>query len=422
MVTFYIKDKRKPETSIRCSVQPKGMQRFHFTVPNSKIKTQEWERGRMKTGKGKQTNSYIQNDLNKLREKIENFYFEYYHLYQKYPSQAAFLTFMRSNKTAAEYLILAKKVKLVDYIKEIIARRVEGRELYRGKRFSLNTVDCYNSLVLALEDFQTFNKKKHYYVDDFTSLKLIQDFQSFINSEKKMSKNTVYCRLKTLKTFLQIAVNEDVINFNPFKKYKIVLSTEESDTVVFTEEELRNLEALDFSDNKFYDQIRDQYLLYIWSGARKSDFKNFLSVINPTTKAFTFRSSKTGEPCEIPAFDGIHRVMKKYDYTFPKPIHETIVLREIKNICKLIPSMNITVEKKYTKGGIAVRELKKKYEMVCIHTARRTIATLLVENGVPDRDVMKLTGHKKLTTFQMYVKSQRNLDRILEIGNSIGRV
>jgi integrase len=79
----------------------------------------------------------------------------------------------------------------------------------------------------------------------------------------------------------------------------------------------------------------------------------------------------------------------------------------------------VTVEKKYTKQGVAVREMKKKYEMVMIHTARRTLATILANRGLPYHQIMKITGHKKLTTLQRYIKSDADIDQILAVGNGI---
>lgn len=99
----------------------------------------------------------------------------------------------------------------------------------------------------------------------------------------------------------------------------------------------------------------------MWSAVRKSDLKNFVRVINSSTKLFFFRAEKTGEVCEIPAFDTLKRLGAIYNYDFPRPYCDTIVFEEIMNIYKLIPSMNITVEKKFTRGVKKVREFKKKY-------------------------------------------------------------
>ncbi len=81
--------------------------------------------------------------------------------------------------------------------------------------------------------------------------------------------------------------------------------------------------------------------------------------------------------------------------------------------------MNNVVEKKYTKGGNGVRLLKPKYSQICIHTGRRTLATLLVEHGLPYEQVMKITGHKKLSTLQKYIKSGVDNEKMLEVGRRI---
>ena len=83
--------------------------------------------------------------------------------------------------------------------------------------------------------------------------------------------------------------------------------------------------------------------------------------------------------------------------------------------------MNVIVEKKYTKQGVEVREIKKKYEMVVIHTARRTLATLLADRGLPYHQIMKITGHKKLTILQKYIKSDTDINQMLEVGNAINK-
>jgi len=419
MVSFFITDKRKTKTSIRCSVQPKGMPRVCFTIPNSKINTVDWGRGRLKTGRGKQELAKIQQELDQLQHHIYSFYSTYYKAEGRYPNAATLFEFLKSGRKAEDYFQASSKLKLTSYFNEIIERRTLGHELTKGKKFSNQTIQIYNSLMLSLKEFEKHQRREFFYLEEATTKRFINEFENFLTSGLKMRINTVHNRLKTLKSFLELAVNEGHINFNPFKRFKKTLSSEETDVVVFTKAELKALEALDFSDNPYYDQIRDQYLFYLWSGIRKSDLKHFLRVVNPDSKTFEFRAQKTGERCEVPAFDAIKRLGEKYQYQFPEPMSDTTVLREIKNICKLIPTMNVWVEKKYTKGGVEVRELVKKYEMVVIHTARRTLATLLADHKLPYHQIMKITGHKKLTTLQKYIKSDANIDQMLEVGNNI---
>ena len=136
-------------------------------------------------------------------------------------------------------------------------------------------------------------------------------------------------------------------------------------------------------------------------------------------KNYVFKSEKTGEICEIPAFETLKSVAEKYNYNFPEPINDIIVLKEIKHICKMLPTMNVNLEKSFLKGGTRYRDILKKYQMIVIHTARRTLATILVEYGLPYEQVMKITGHKKLSTLQKYIKSDLDIDLMLKIGDKI---
>ena len=419
MVSFYIREKTKSRTGIMCSVQIQGMDRVIFPVQNLRINPKDWNNGRMVTGKGRQENGRIQDRLNKLRIDIESFSFEYYELNKKYPNKRELNFFLDSDKTVKDYFSRNEKVKIEDLFERIIKRRTNGQELTKGKRFSRQSLLHYQSTLKAIKGFQQNKGRKYFNVEEFKSKQLIEEFEIYLTSELDMMINTIANKMKTLKSFLQIAWSEGIIDFNPFKKHGIVIYTEETDSVVFTRDEMIALENLDLSSNPFHEKIRDQYLIYLWSGIRKSDLTNLISVINPHTNKFVFRTGKTGEISEIPAFDTLIKIAEKYNYNFPEPVHDTIVLKEIKEICKLITSMNITVEKKYTKGGQNRRDLLQKYQRIVIHTARRSLATVLVENGLKHEQVMKITGHKKLLTLQRYVKSGTDIDQMLEIGKKI---
>jgi site-specific recombinase XerD len=419
MVSFYIREKTKSKTGIMCSIQIQGMDRIIFPVQNIKINPKDWDNGRMITGKGRQENGRLQDRLNKLRVDLEAFSFEYYELNKKYPNKSELTNFLDSDKTVKDYFSKNLKVKIDDLFERIIKRRTNGQELTKGKRFSRQSLLHYQSTLKAIKGFQKNKGRKYFNVEEFKSKQLIEEFEIYLTSELDMMINTIANKMKTLKSFLQIAWSDGIIDYNPFKKHGIVIYTEESDSVVFTRDEMIALENLDLSSNPFHEKIRDQYLIYLWSGIRKSDLKNLISVINPHTNKFVFRTGKTGEISEIPAFDTLIKIAEKYKYNFPEPVHDTIVLKEIKEICKLIPTMNITVEKKYTKGGQNKRDLLQKYQRIVIHTARRSLATVLVENGLKHEQVMKITGHKKLLTLQRYVKSGTDIDQMLEIGKKI---
>ena len=419
MVSFYLRDKNRELTTVYCSINPPGLKRICVAIANCKINPKDWEKGAMKTGRGRIENGRIQDKLDEFRKKITNFFEQHHQYYSKYPTKNQLVEFLASEKSVDSYLSKREKVKIVELFEIIINRRKCGQELNKGKKFSYQSITLYNSTLKAIKGFQNWKGKKFFYVEEFESKRIIDDFELYLVTELDMMINTISNKLKTLKSFLQIAWSDGIIQYNPFKKHSIQIYTEETDAIVFTKEEMLELEELDLSDDSYYDRIRDQYLIYLWSGIRKSDLKNLLAVVNPHSKSFTFRSEKTGELCSIPAFETIKRIAEKYNYQFPEPISDNDILREIKVICKRMTTMNNNVEKKYTRGGQKKRDIKKKYELVVIHTARRTLATQLVEHGLPYEQVMKITGHKKLSTLQKYIKSDRDIDLMLEVGNKI---
>jgi len=62
---------------------------------------------------------------------------------------------------------------------------------------------------------------------------------------------------------------------------------------------------------------------------------------------------------------------------------------------------------------------KKKYKLLLIYNDRRIFATQLVEHGLLYEQVMIITGYKKLTPLQKYIKSDANINEMLEVGRRI---
>ena len=58
----------------------------------------------------------------------------------------------------------------------------------------------------------------------------------------------------------------------------------------------------------------------------------------------------------------------------------------------------------FTKNGEKVFEKYKKYELITVHTARRSFATNAYLNDVPTISIMKITGHRTEKAFLKYIK------------------
>ena len=45
-----------------------------------------------------------------------------------------------------------------------------------------------------------------------------------------------------------------------------------------------------------------------------------------------------------------------------------------------------------------------KFELISVHTARKTVCTLSLEKGMSAEEVMKISGHKDYKSFSRYLK------------------
>ncbi len=82
---------------------------------------------------------------------------------------------------------------------------------------------------------------------------------------------------------------------------------------------------------------------------------------------------------------------------------------------KELAGMNETIERVATKGGKRIREVFKKYEMITVHTARRSFATNAFLHNVPSISIMKITGHRTEKNFLKYIKisQEENANKLI---------
>ena len=116
---------------------------------------------------------------------------------------------------------------------------------------------------------------------------------------------------------------------------------------------------------------------------------------------------KTNEQVTIPIHPTALQIILKYEYVLPKFSNQQLN-KQIKNVCKIAEiNEQINIDNK----------TYSKYELITCHSARRTFATNGYLSDVPVRDLMRITGHKKESTFLNYVQVKREvkLSRILEI-------
>lgn len=285
-----------------------------------------------------------------------------------------------------------------------IKERETGVELNNGKKFQRGSIDNYESMIRAFERFQKYRRKGITNVEIVTR-EFILSFENYLTNVENLKLNTVGDRLKNLKTFISLYSKRGFLPHNPFIKYSIKIPKEPSTSIALDKDEMKDMYELDLSDNPLWDLVRDQFLVLCWTGLRISDFSQFNSFDRGDEEVITLHNEKTDTEIHIPIFPMAKRILDKYNGRFPKMLNEQTLNEEIKEIGKLVPGLNRSIQIKYTKGGVVIKETLKRYQLLVLHCARRTLATMLVtELGIDLSTVCLITGHKSIKTLEIYLK------------------
>lgn len=201
------------------------------------------------------------------------------------------------------------------------------------------------------------------------------------------------------------------------------------DRIYLSKDEIQAL--FDMPLTGFDDTVRDVFLIGCYTGLRYSDLSRITeSCIGKTengTPVIRIIQHKTKSPVIIPILDdNLIVLLEKYKYNVPA-IWDVSLNRNIKNTLEVlshtVPSLakkertllTLTekrMEEKARKKGQELFEyddegfpIKERWEMVSLHTARRTFITNVYLSGKFSVEfMMKLSGHTKYDTFKRYVR------------------
>jgi integrase len=248
----------------------------------------------------------------------------------------------------------------------------------------------------TLEDMKDFDADSDW---EDINLNYYDDFVTYL-TEKGLAKNTIGGRIKNLKLFCNVSFERNVHNNSIYKSFK--KPVEESYHVYLNEDELKTISELDLSESPYLDRVRDLFLVGCWTGLRFSDIYK-INKNNLNGNFFRIEQQKTKGRVVIPCHPEVARIFKKYDGEMPTMISNQKFNTYLKTICKKA-NLNTTVSKGMTVGGKRITEVKKKWELIASHTARRSFATNLYKSGFPSISIMAITGHKTEKAFLSYIK------------------
>ena len=311
------------------------------------------------------------------------------------------------------------------WIKDYISKIDTGEaRTYVGQRYRKNSIKIWKQFLRIFLDFC-------HTTDDFSwddiNQSLINRYMSFLE-EGGYSKSTADRYINCFKTLISIAEREGIHNNHKAKdmfRHAAVKDHEKTTAIYLTKEELDGLYNMELVGLE--EEVRDVFLIGCYTGQRYSDFSQLKPSCFDTTfdgkKVIRIVQAKTKTPVVIPILDKrLKTILKKYNYHVPE-IADQVMNRYIKRIgeklSQTVTSLGRDVKTILTKQERLAEEndsktfrydddgnaIKYKWELIATHTGRRTCATNMYLSKKYDlREMMLVTGHKKVETFMKYIK------------------
>lgn len=238
----------------------------------------------------------------------------------------------------------------------------------------------YKSQITKLLKF-----RKHISFADLTE-KFINEYQHYMLYTLHNNENTVSKSLRSLRTFINIAMRYGLIKTNPFKY--ITIKKVDGKRDFLSAEELSKLSDA-YISNKIIDEQEKEVLQYFlfscYTGLRYSDLK-MLKASSIKNNILHINMHKTNCLVSIPLSQKAlqllpNKINSESDYVF-RVYCNKVTNRILKQVGK-----RYGIPKKLT-----------------CHVARHTFATVSIILGIPIEVVSKLLGHTSLKTTQIYAK------------------
>jgi site-specific recombinase XerD len=209
--------------------------------------------------------------------------------------------------------------------------------------------------------------------------------------------------IKTVKTFLNWCVDENITNNLAFRKFKVL---KESKPVLFlTIAEIKKIELLPLTG--LQDAIRDIFLIECYCGLRFGDVMN-LKAENIKDNNIEIITGKTKDVLQIPIANHLKIILDKYFVVGKKKfpiISNQVVNRNLKLIGEAANIDDAIIYTKYKKTEKVNFELKK-FDKISTHTARHSFISNSLALGILPETVRQIVGHGSLKTLARY--SQKN--------------
>lgn len=264
-----------------------------------------------------------------------------------------------------------------------------------------NTIKHYKQTLRVLTEFKASSKRELTFAN--IDLTFYDEFTKYC-LKKDYGVNTIGGFIKHVKVFMNEAFDRQLTTNIEYKHKKFRTTEEETEHIYLSDDEIQILYKLDLAENPKLDNVRDMFILSCYTGLRYSDLIQLTNenLIDKNSK-LKIKTEKTGELVVIPLNKYIKEIIAKHNGLPNYSISNQKMNEYLKELGEKA-ELNENVLHSYTKGGTKKSDSQKKFQLITVHTARRSFATNAYLADVPSISIMKITGHKTEKAFLKYIK------------------
>lgn len=407
MVTFFILNPEREVSSISILVTFNG-EKYRRSVRES-VPVNLWnnEKKRVRvTQKNPQGN--LTNDALTKWEAAALRTLSHFKEYFNPPSKEAFFSVLDKEFYKDAVGEPEKTVLFLDYFQTYIERYQSVRDY--------KTIKKYITARNKLKGYEKARRKRLIFSD--INIDFYNDFRSWFYS-KGYSDNYFGSVIKVVKqVYVEARTVDKLHTLNDIEHKDFITVSADSDSVYLSEAELLKIHRLELTpevvasnypklsprrvEQKFESltRVRQRFLIGAYTGLRVSDFAR-IGDMN-IGEFIRINAIKSKQNAVVPIHPVIQEILDA-GFDAKGKISDQKINKHVKELARLAGITEKVLLGKHV-GGKVVEVYGEKCDFVSTHTARRSFATNAYKAGVPTIAIMKITGHKKESTFLKYIK------------------
>lgn len=272
-------------------------------------------------------------------------------------------------------------------------------EKQKQKEWKPSTVKRYRNIRNHLLSFQ----KARGFKITFSKInsKFYTEFTDYCYTDLKHGTNTYARNIGLFKTFMYWALDGGFTYNKSFIKFRKPerVPTEE---IALNLHQVKTIFEFKIKSEK-HQKVRDVFVFQCLTGLRYGE----LSLISRSNIDENYLSLKEEKDVNkvirrIPLAALAIYILKKYDYNLPLITNQ----KQNKYIKEVFEVAGFIKEVEFSRTQNKIKEtIRMQFkDRISTHTARRTFITLMKNEGIADKVIMEMTGHRDLKTFNTYYR------------------